>query len=100
MDSSRPRPALYLASNFMMGITTSDTREGDLICRFWNTTVATVLRPFNTTNQFGAADCQFKVIGRANVAALSKWNHEASNTDYVVNLYLDIETIQALSWDD
>jgi hypothetical protein len=90
---SRHNPQLFLANNFMMGMATPRVRAGDLICSFWNSTVTAVLRPLG-------AQGPFKVVGRAMFASPAKWDEKASDTDYVVHLHLDIDTIHALSWDE
>lgn len=91
-------PHVFLADNFMMGLAPPDTRQSDLICRFWKTTVAAVMRPVEGTDRF-------KIIGRANVESYEHWEHEkpyfepnSSRLDgAVMNVHMDMETIQALT---
>jgi len=80
-------PHLFLADNFMMGLAPPGTRPSDLICRFWKTKVAAVMRRVEGTDRF-------EVIGRANVVSYQHWGHEKA----VMNVHMDIETIRALTW--
>jgi hypothetical protein len=97
--STSSGPHVFLADNFMMGLAPPGTRQSDLICRFWKTTVAAVMRPVEGTDRY-------KIIGRAHVESYEHWEHEKpyfeSNSSRldgaVMNVHMDIETIQALTW--
>lgn len=92
-------PHVFLADNFMMGLAPPGTRQNDLICRFWKTTVAAVMRPVGGTDRF-------RLIGGANVESRAHWEDkkpyfeaDSSILDAaVMNVHMDMETIQALTW--
>jgi hypothetical protein len=96
--SSGAGPQRFLANNYMMGLAPPGTQEGDIICRFWLTQVAAVMRPKGESGGF-------KIIGRANVASLARWEDKTPYFDerpstshgVVMNVHVDIDTLQRLT---
>jgi hypothetical protein len=96
--SSQAGPQLFLADNYMMGLAPSGTQEGDVICRFWLTQAAAVMRPEGESGRF-------KVIGRANIETFSRWEDESpyyqespsTTSGVTVNVHMDIDTLQILT---
>jgi hypothetical protein len=92
------QPCMFLGSNFVIGLVPSCAKKGDVICRFWNCDVAIVMRR-------GDEEHSFKVIGRAkvgtNVFASDIEHDDFDQTlehDGVMNIYLDIHTLQKLTF--
>lgn len=87
-------PKLFLANNFTLGIAPSGTMAGDVICRFWNTSITAVLKP----KQPFVYDREFEIIGRAHVSGSSQCDtQEQRRNNGVMKLWMNIQTLQALT---
>jgi hypothetical protein len=86
---------LFLANNFTLGSAPWGTMAGDLLCRFWGTSIIVVLRPRQRLNY----DKEFDIIGRAHLAGPPDWKEQKEDkTCCVMNLRLDILTLQELTY--
>ncbi|KAE9369120.1 hypothetical protein N431DRAFT_427368 [Stipitochalara longipes BDJ] len=61
---SKEPTVLFIGTNMTLGIAPGDTREGDLICQFWNSNACAVLR----RTGFGFQP-RYKIVGRAAVVS-------------------------------
>jgi len=90
-------PKLFLANNFTLGIAPSGTMAGDVICRFWNTSITAVLRP----RQPFVYDKKFEIIGRAHIARSPDWEAQVEKkSGGVMKMWMDIATLQVLTCGD
>jgi hypothetical protein len=80
-------PRRFLASHSVMGLAPPEIREGDVICGFWGCDVQVVMRQDDDKGNF-------RIVGRAGIAEGSK---EYSGHEGIMNIQMDIETLQILT---
>jgi hypothetical protein len=91
-------PQRYLADNYIMGLAPPGAQEGDVICRFWLTDAAAVMRPKGESGRF-------KFIGRAHVTSSTRWEDKSpyyqerrsTSRGGVMNVHMDADSLQRLT---
>lgn len=93
-------PRLFLGSGGRMGLVPPNTRIGDIICQFWNSSASAVMRR--------RANGVLEIIGRAAVITDEEeieWDRPTNrelfghNADNAVDISLDITQLTRLSFD-
>jgi hypothetical protein len=93
-------PRLFLGSEVMIGILPSNAMVGDLICQFWNSNAAAIIRV--------GTDSMYHVIGRALIVQNPEsfeWDVPRNRTTFrlpssnTVDLPLDLTTLTRLTLD-